>query len=67
MTWREFELAERNILAGAPAAHWRRIEMRLRLAREQLASGVNVAADLEALQREIATVCGSGTGPKFDA
>jgi hypothetical protein len=56
MTWREFEVAERNILAEAPAAHWRRIEMRLRLARELLASGVNVAADVAALQREVAAV-----------
>jgi hypothetical protein len=58
MNWSDFEAAERNILAGAPAAHWRRIEVRLRLARERLESGFNVADDVVALKRELGGALG---------
>lgn len=69
MDWSDFEAVERHILAGAPAAHWKLIEVRLRLAREQLASGVNVAADLAALEREVAFASARRTKgePKLDA
>lgn len=52
MDWRDFDVAERNILSSAPAAHWRRFEVRLRLARERLEMGADISADLAALRRE---------------
>jgi hypothetical protein len=67
MDWRDFDAAERNILSNAPAAHWRRFEVRLRLARERLALGADISADLAALRREAGFTSESEGESSFDA
>ena len=68
MDWRDFDTAERNILASAPAAHWKLFEVRLRIARERLEVGADISADLAALRREAGSTSESDEGElPFDA
>ena len=54
MNVRDFDSAEREILGHAPEASRRLYEVRLKLARERLACGDDVAAELAALRRGLA-------------